>query len=263
MEHGMGRPTLWHIPISHYAEKVRWALALKGVEHRRISPPPGGHIPIVLALTRGRSYTIPVLSLDGRHIGDSTEIIAALEERYPEPPLYPEDPEDRTEALALEDYFDDRAGPATRQLTFHAFRDEPDRFSELAARSAPPPLARLGPVLGAYGRVYTALRWNARDAAAAERSREAIREVLDRIEAELGDGEYLVGEQFSVADLTAAALLYPLVHPPGAPVSADTMPAAMARFREELGGSDRPAMAWVGEMYRRHRKPASVAGAVA
>ena len=39
-------PTLWHIEISHFSEKARWALAWKGVEHRRRSPLPGTHIPI-------------------------------------------------------------------------------------------------------------------------------------------------------------------------------------------------------------------------
>jgi glutathione S-transferase len=252
----MDRPTLWHIPVSHYAEKVRWALAVKGVEHRRIAPPPGGHIPIALALTRGRHVTVPILQLDGRTIGDSTAIIAALEERFPEPPLYPSGAGERTRALALEDYFDEHAGPAVRQLAFNAFRSEQERFTEMATRTAPGPLARLGPLLGAYGRVYAALRWNARDEEAAARNRVAIREAVERIETELGDGEYLAGDAFSVADLTAAALLYPLVLPEGAPLAGSEPPAELARFRAELG-DDRPAFAWIREMYRRHRRPRS------
>ena len=39
------KPVLWHIPISHYSEKARWALACKGVEHERRAPLPGAHIP--------------------------------------------------------------------------------------------------------------------------------------------------------------------------------------------------------------------------
>jgi glutathione S-transferase len=252
----MGTPTLWHIPISHYAEKVRWALAIKDVEHRRLAPPPGGHIPVALALTRGRQMTIPILQLDGRTIGDSTAIIAALEERYPEPPLYPSDIRERARALALEDYFDENTGPAVRQLAFHAFRADQERFTEIAARTAPAPLARLGPLLGAYGRVYTALRWKARDEEAAARNRVAIRAAAERIESELGDREYLVGDRFSVADLTAAALLYPLVLPEGGPLGGTEPPAELAAFRAELG-DDRPAFAWVREMYRRHRRPRS------
>ena len=258
----MDRPTLWHIPISHYAEKVRWALAMKDVEHRRVAPPPGGHIPIALALTRGRQMTIPILQLDGRTIGDSTAIIAALEERFPEPPLYPSDPDERARALALEEYFDESTGPAVRQFAFHAFRSDRERFTEVASRTSPGPLARLGPLLGVYGRVYSALRWNARDDEAAARSRVAIRETAERIESELGDGEYLVGDAFSVADLTAAALLYPFVLPDGAPLAGSDPPEELARYRAELG-EDRPAFAWVREMYRRHRRPRKPAAATA
>jgi glutathione S-transferase len=31
----MDAPLLWHIPLSHYSEKVRWALDYKGIAHRR------------------------------------------------------------------------------------------------------------------------------------------------------------------------------------------------------------------------------------
>lgn len=72
-------PTLWHIGLSHYSEKARWALDHKEVPHsRRAVTVPGVHIPAALWLTRGASQTFPVLEIDGRRIGDSTEIIAAL-----------------------------------------------------------------------------------------------------------------------------------------------------------------------------------------
>ena len=34
---------LWHIELSHYNEKVRWALDYKGVAHERRVPMPGFH----------------------------------------------------------------------------------------------------------------------------------------------------------------------------------------------------------------------------
>lgn len=85
----MSRPILWHLPISHYSEKVRWALDYKAVQHDRRASIGGYHIPATLVLTRGRHYTLPLIELDGRRIGDSTAIIAALEQRFPDPPLYP------------------------------------------------------------------------------------------------------------------------------------------------------------------------------
>src|SRR5690242_6430023 len=107
----METPLLWHVPLSHYNEKVRWALDYKRIAHRRQVLGPNY---LFRAWRATGSGTLPILWLDGRAIGDSTRIIAALEERYPEPPLYPPDAAARGRALELEDYFDERLGPALR-----------------------------------------------------------------------------------------------------------------------------------------------------
>lgn len=249
------KPTLWQIDISHYSEKVRWALEYKGIDHIRRTPLPGTHIPIALAMTRGEQMTFPVMQLDGRVIGDSTAVIAALEARYPEPPLYPVDAEERARALELEDYFDEQLGPYTRFLVFHELINEPEMFAEIAAEAVPGPLGKVKPVVGAYARVYTSLRWGANSSADAERARAGIVAAMDRLDAELerGDGEFLVGESLSVADITAASLFYPLVAPPEGPVSPDLpRPPAFDRFRESLKG--RRGFRWVEDTFRRHRR---------
>ncbi|MFN8163435.1 MAG: glutathione S-transferase family protein [Solirubrobacterales bacterium] len=251
------RPTLWQIDISHYSEKARWALEHKGIDHVRRSPLPGVHIPIALWLTRGSEKTFPILELDGRTIGDSTAVIAALEERYPDPPLYPADPEQRRRALELEDFFDEELGPYARLAAFHDLIDEPELFAEVASRSVPGPLRRAKGLTGAYARTYTSLRFGANSDEAAETARAKIVAAMDRLEAELeaGGGEYLVGERFGVADLTAASLLYPVVGPDEGPLPSDTpRPAAFERFRAGL--SERPGFRWVEETFRRHRRPA-------
>ena len=70
---------------------------------------------------------LPVLWLDGRAIADSTRIIAALEEHYPAPPLYPRDTATRQRALALEDDLDETLGPALRAaIVTPLFRHDPD-----------------------------------------------------------------------------------------------------------------------------------------
>jgi len=248
------KPTLWQIEVSHYSEKVRWALEYKGVDHARRTPLPGMHIPIALALTRGAQPTFPVVQVDGRTIGDSTAIIAALEARHPEPPLYPVDAEERARALELEEYFDEQLGPYTRFLAFHELIKEPEIFAEVASEAVPGPLGQAKPLVGAYARVFTSVRWGARDEEAAAVAREKVVAALDRLDAELerGEGEFLVGDRFSVADLTAAALFFPLVLPPEGPVSSDApRPPALDRFRESL--SDRPGYHWVQDTFRRHR----------
>ena len=248
------KPTLWQIDISHYSEKVRWALEHKGVNHRRRSPLPGSHIPIALALTRGGQVTLPVLTLDGRAIGDSTEIIAALEAKYPDPPLYPIDAEERARAIELEDWFDENLGPHARLLPFYELTQEPELFAEVAAESVPGPLGKAKPVVGAYARAYTSLRWNANSDEDAQRAREGIVAAFDKLDAELekGNGEFLVGDQLSVADVTAASLFYPVVVPPEGPLDPNLpRPPALERFREGL--KNRRGYKWVEETFRRHR----------
>jgi glutathione S-transferase len=248
------KPVLWQIDISHYAEKARWALDYKEIDHVRRSPLPGTHIPIALFLTRGAQPTIPVLQMDGRAIGDSTAIIAALDAKHLDRPLYPSKPEERSRALDLEDWFDENLGPHARLLPFYELIQEPEVFAEVAAESVPGPLGKAKPVVGAYARIYTSLRWGANKSDDAERAREEIVAAFDKLEAELekGDGEFLVGNRLSVADVTAASLFYPIVVPPEGPLSPDLpRPAAFDRFRQSL--SDRPGWRWVEETFRRHR----------
>lgn len=255
-------PVLWHISISHYNEKARWTLDYKRVPHRRRAIPGGLHMVAALALTRGAGYTFPILILDGEAIGDSTAIIGALERRHPEPSLYPEDPAERRRALDLEDYFDEELGPQIRLLGWHEMVRDQERLTGLMDQFLPPEardtqVAR--DVSARFASAFTALRYGVKSEEAAADARRKVLAALDRLESELGDNEYLVGDGFSVADLTAAALFYPLVLPPEGPDLGDP-PEGFQSFREPL--QDRSGYRWVAEMYRRHREPASADTAV-
>ena len=118
-----GGPVLWHIRISHYNEKARWALEYKRVAHIRRAPLPGLH-PLV-ALGVSGAPTLPILEIDGQTYSDSTRIIAEIERRWPEPALYPADAADRARALALEDEFDEDLGPQIRRLIFQLLFSDP------------------------------------------------------------------------------------------------------------------------------------------
>ena len=246
-------PTLWHITISHYNEKVRWALDYKGIPYRSRAPLPGIHMAVATWLTRGRGYTFPVLDLEGERIGDSSAIIAALEERRPEPALFPADPDERRRALMLEGWFDRELGPNVRRFVFHELIRDPDRFAEVAGQAAP----RVFEVMGSAGhrvaRTMIGTRYGARDDDSARRASEAVLTCFDRLERELAGRDYLAGGSFGVADLTAASLLYPLVLPPEAFLTVERMPDPVERLRAELRA--RPGYRWVEEMFRRHRRP--------
>jgi glutathione S-transferase len=190
-------------------------------------------------------------------IADSTAIIAALEERFPEPALYPADPDERRRALELEDFFDEQLGPHVRLLAFHELGNDRKRFEAIVKRTVPGPLGRSAFTSTAYARAFTGLRFGARDEEAAALAREKIVAALDRLEAELGPEEHLVGDSFTVADLTAAALFYPLVLPEEGPLSTDLPPPrGMEEFRAPL--KERRGFRWVEETFRRHRHPVPV-----
>lgn len=255
-------PVLWHIEVSHYSEKIRWALEFKEIEHRLKAPPPGLHMAIAFALTRGEHKTFPVLRLEGRNIGDSSAIIAALEDYRPLPPLYPDGSADRRRAVELESFFDERLGPPMRLLGWHELLTDPERLGELTASMLPEPvrgssLARAGS--RRFGTAFVKLRYHVEVEAAAAEARTDVLAALDRLEAELGDGEYLAGDRFSVADLTAASLFYPLVNPPEGPSVLPDAPPGLAEFRAPL--EQRPGYLWVQRMFARHRQAPGAASA--
>jgi glutathione S-transferase len=253
----LNEPLLWHFPISHFNEKVRWALDFKGVPHRRQALAMG-YVPRVFWATG--QVRLPVLFLDGRAIADSTRIIAALEAKYPEPALYPADAAERRRALALEDFFDEDLGPGLRALIIgEAFATDPEAaLRALTTGMGAGPLRAARAILPAFRTFYG---WRHKiDATTIAAGRRQVAAALDRIEGELGSSGYLVGERFGIADLTAAALFSPLTRPPEFPYPISVaFPTAIETLRAAL--AERRGFRWLLEMYRRHRgRSAEMAG---
>jgi glutathione S-transferase len=246
---GDAAPVLWHLKVSHYNEKARWALDHKCVPHVRRAAEPGQHRAIAERLTGGRTF--PVLVLDGTAIGDSTRIIAALERRYPRPPLYPADPEARRQALAIEEFFDEELGPYARlllvermladaQLMLGAFVPDLAGSRRLAARATFPRLRRR--LIAAFGidEYSVALAWD------------KVRAAAERFRAELEPSGYLVGDSFTVADLTVAALVAPVVAPVQFPYPQPQRDhPLLAPLRDAL--TEPGLLDWTRDIYARHR----------
>jgi glutathione S-transferase len=246
-----GLPVLWQLQVSHYVEKVRWALDYKRVPHIRRSLLPGVHIREAKRLT-GDTSTAPVLTLDERSIGDSTRIIAAIEQRWPQPPLYPDQPAQRRRALELEEFFDEELGPHIRRAFYYELLAHPELLVPLFTHGDPVAAQNLGQALPALcAGIQQRFAITAETAA---ESRAKTVAAMDRLERELSPSGYLVGDFFTVADLTAAALSYPAARPPEFPyqmVADDDLSDTGRAFRDSL--ARRPAGRWVAEIYRRHR----------
>ena len=245
----MDTPELWQFTSSHFNEKARWALDFKRVPHIRHSLVPGFHVGTVKRMT-GKTH-VPVLKLNGEVFGDSSKIIDALEGAYPEPALYPADAEERRRALELEEYFDEELGPYIRRWMFFVILPYPKYVRALFVSHASPAVQlahrAISPVIGAVMRKQMNIT-----PASAEIAQRKTMEAMDRLTKELRPSGYLVGDRFTVADLTAAALLSPIVRPPEFPYKAAMpLPEPGVKVRESV--SSHPAFQWTLKIYREHR----------
>jgi glutathione S-transferase len=248
-ESGAGPPVLWHLKVSHYNEKARWALDFKRVPHLRRAVDAGFHRQVARKLTSGSTF--PILELEGRAIGDSTRIIEELERRYPDPPLYPAEAEARRRALELEDFFDEELGPYTRRLVINHVLPDGDLLGRIFAPDMPPARRLLARAM--YPRIRRQLRKDFEiDELGVEHAYQKVRAAGERFQVELRPSGYLVGAGFTVADLTLAALVAPAIAPEQFPYEqpqrGHPLLEPLRAAIDESGLGD-----WAREMYARHR----------
>jgi glutathione S-transferase len=249
------QPILVTISISHYCEKARWALDRAGIAYDERRHLPGIHR--VAVKRHGGGLTAPVLvCTDGTVFAESADIIVYADGRAPVGRgSIPAEPAVAAEARALADDYDERLGPATRLWVYHQMFDHPELTR--------PPMTdgvsawqrttfRYGNKAVAFG-VGKVLKVNDENAVAAERT---FRAIYDDVNTRLADGRrFLVGDTFSIADLTFAALSAPLVGPPEYAVRLPTveeLPPAMRAVVEEL--RETPAGEHALRMFRQERR---------
>ena len=230
------------IPISHYCEKARWALERVRMPYREERHLQGVHR--LAARRAGGGATVPVLVTPDGAIGESSEILAWIDERTPqEHRLLPSEPAARTEVERLCARFDERLGPAGRRLMYIQMLAERDlmlSFNNAGIPAWEDRASRAGwPVLLRFARHALDIRPGVE-----AQDEETVFAELDFVADLLRDGRaHLCGERFGAADLTFAALSAAVIVPPvyGVPLpQPDVLPAKTAalveRAREHPAG---------------------------
>lgn len=245
--------TLYTFSFSQSSEKIRWILDVLGLAYHEERMTPFFHLSPNLRMTGGFSPSVPILRAGGEIVQDSTRIIEWLDERYAPLPLLSKDPETRTAIMNAESRFD-MAGPHVVRLMYDVLLGRPEQVRRMWARDA-------GWVRGLALRAsFPALqavfrRGIGSNEVALAYSRRLVERAMNEIDRAVEQGnEYLQDGRLTVADITAAARLAPLVCPPQHPVFGDEgYRDALAPLIERWRG--RPAFDWVLRRYRQDRLP--------
>ena len=166
-EGSLPRVRLYSVPISTNVERVTLALAHKGLSVEHVEVPYDDRSEIVRL---SGQELVPVLDADGEIVADSTVILEWLEERFPEPALFPRQPARRAEVMVFVDWFNR--------------------------------LWKRGPNV-----IATELESGAPDQEAVARHAVELRGSLDVFEALLDGRDHLFGDELSVADCVAFPFL--------------------------------------------------------
>jgi len=248
----MALTKLYQFFISHFCEKTRWALDYKGIPFQSVNLLPAFHL--WTTRRKGPRSSVPILYYEGRHLQDSTHILDFLEAERPEPPLIPRDAQDQEQALEWEEYCDEEIGKHLRRCFYHYLLDEPKLMPRLLTLQSPwyrrylfalafPGIKRL---MRRAMRIYPE---------PAKKSEQRLEAALEKLEGTLKQRDFLVGNAFSRADLSAAALLSPLFTPPEHefpfPPFAE-LPKPMRDFRARW--EDSRVHQYVLKMYRDYRR---------
>ncbi len=114
---------VYRIPYSTNVERVALAAGHKGLEVEWVDVDPADRSPV--EAVSGQSL-VPVLVDGDEVVADSPAIVALLEERFPEPPLYPADGPRRAEVEIFVDWFNRVWKRPPNAIADELERPEPD-----------------------------------------------------------------------------------------------------------------------------------------
>lgn len=194
---------LHQFEISPFCNKARRMLRFKGVDFDVVEYP---GFSATRAMKLSPAGKLPVLDIDGERIQDSSNIAEWLEQRIPDPPLYPDTPRKRAVARVWEETADESL--FWFELYFR-FADEP----EACAASVDLLCAgRTGVERALFGAIVPPMmQRRLRTQGLGRLGRDEViarfAQHLDTVSDALGDGAWLVGDAPSIADIAVVAQL--------------------------------------------------------
>jgi glutathione S-transferase len=236
------------IPVSHYCEKVRWALEYLRIPFQELPHMPPFHSN---ATKKYGGTTTPLLATGTAVIKDSTDILHYLDTLYPGK-LYPNQPELRELIDELEALFNDKLGVHTRRWGY-SYVLTPKLLYPRWTMGVPIWEKWLFPIVFPKVSKIVQEKFDI-NATSASASYQEIQQVFDRVNQVLADGrKYLLGDQFSAIDITFAALAAPVLQAPehlmASPI--DSLPAQMQTEIRQCQAT--PAGKLGLRLYRDHR----------
>ncbi|WAS93220.1 glutathione S-transferase family protein [Nannocystis punicea] len=247
------------IGFSHYCEKARWALDRAGLDYVEADHVPLFHFAANLAA--GARRTVPALVTPRGVLCESTDIVRFADEQLPEArKLFPEEPPLRAEVERMVARFDQLLGPAVRRVAYSLLFTDRGKIRDLVTSTGPAWERRLGRLLA---RPLTAMMRRALklDPAPTARSQARLDVIFDEVTQTLEGGRrYLVGDRFTAADLTFAALAAPALMPPqyGYQFSPEVLTPAALDWVERARVT--PAGAFALRLFAEERPPVRAQG---
>lgn len=254
-----GNIRLITMPMSHYCEKARWGLERLNIPYYEERHLQGFHYPRTYLVSKGPN--VPVLIDDKQVIVDSTTILKHLDQyASPEMRLYPDDTAERARVDEMEDLFDEVLGVESRRWVYHHFQRHPFQALRTAGQGAPNIEKILMPLAFPFvmSLIKTVLKPSKINVG---NGLEKIRGIIKKTDQMLSDKRpYLLGSNFTAADLTLACMLAPLVLPENYGIrlpTIDEMPvaahSAITEFRNtdtgnyvlQLYKNERPCPSWL------------------
>ncbi len=222
---------LYQFPISHYCEKIRWAMDHKGLDYKLKNLFPGPHA--FTAKKMAKRSSLPILNDGGTYVQNSNEILTYLDNQYPDKSLTPKDPVLLESALEWERYCDKEVGIHLRRFSYYYLLPKPNLVIPFFTVNA----AWWGPLF--FKLFYkkfsdTMCKMMGIDEAGMKDSEVRLQIAIDKLYEAYQKSNYLVGDCFSRADLAAAALLAPLFKPAQYGLKwPEQMPAELDAFSEK------------------------------